>query len=176
MDCACVVDLEDKSGRAVFGSSLYEGEQAPGEVQQAVAASLGCGVPTAVADLHDGETVLDLGSGAGADVLISARGVGPTGKAIGLDMTDEMLEPARRNAEQAGLENVEFHLSGEACSVGSSRGTRRSITTRRGTSATACGSYARRCRRSPSGRGGATDPPRSAPLSRGLTWAAGHGF
>jgi len=65
-------------------------------------------VPTAVADLHEGETVLDLGSGAGADVLISARRVGPTGKAIGLDMTDEMLELARRNAADAGAENVEF--------------------------------------------------------------------
>ena len=65
-------------------------------------------VPTAVADLHEGETVLDLGSGAGADVLITARRVGPTGKAIGLDMTDEMLELARANAAQAGVENVEF--------------------------------------------------------------------
>ncbi|HUE28332.1 MAG TPA: arsenite methyltransferase [Solirubrobacteraceae bacterium] len=71
-------------------------------------ASLGCGVPTAVADLGEGETVLDLGSGAGADVLISARRVGPSGKAIGLDMTDEMLELARRNASDAGVENVEF--------------------------------------------------------------------
>ena len=71
-------------------------------------ASLGCGVPTAVADLHEGETVLDLGSGAGADVLISARRVGPTGKAIGLDMTDEMLELARQNAADAGIDNVEF--------------------------------------------------------------------
>ena len=74
----------------------------------ALNASLGCGVPTAVADLHEGETVLDLGSGAGADVLISARRVGPTGKAIGLDMTDEMLALARDNAAQAGVENVEF--------------------------------------------------------------------
>jgi arsenite methyltransferase len=74
-----------------------------------VASSLGCGVPTAVADLSEGETVLDLGSGAGADVLISARRVGPTGKAIGLDMTDEMLELARRNAAHAGLANAEFH-------------------------------------------------------------------
>ena len=73
-----------------------------------VGASLGCGVPTAVADLHDGEIVLDLGSGAGADVLISARRVGPTGRAIGIDMTDEMLELARRNATEAGVENVEF--------------------------------------------------------------------
>ena len=78
------------------------------DVPEAISASLGCGVPTAVADLHEGETVLDLGSGAGADVLISARRVGPTGKAIGLDMTDEMLELARRNAADAGIENVEF--------------------------------------------------------------------
>jgi arsenite methyltransferase len=70
--------------------------------------SLGCGVPTAVADLQEGETVLDLGSGAGGDVLISAQRVGPTGRAIGLDMTDEMLELARRNAADAGVENVEF--------------------------------------------------------------------
>jgi arsenite methyltransferase len=70
--------------------------------------SLGCGVPTAVADLREGETVLDLGSGAGADVLISARRVGPSGKAIGLDMTDEMLELARANARDAGVGNVEF--------------------------------------------------------------------
>jgi arsenite methyltransferase len=74
----------------------------------AAMASLGCGVPTAVADLHKGETVLDLGSGAGADVLISARRVGASGKAIGLDMTDEMLELARANAAEAGVENVEF--------------------------------------------------------------------
>ena len=71
-------------------------------------ASLGCGVPTAVADLHEGETVLDLGSGAGADVLISARRVGPAGRVIGLDMTDEMLALARANAAAAGVENVEF--------------------------------------------------------------------
>jgi arsenite methyltransferase len=91
----------------VFGAALYEdeGDAAP---KAAVEASLGCGVPTAVADLHEGETVLDLGSGAGADVLISARRVGSTGKAIGLDMTDEMLELARANAAEAGVENVEF--------------------------------------------------------------------
>jgi arsenite methyltransferase len=70
--------------------------------------SLGCGVPTAVADLHEGETVLDLGSGAGADVLTSARRVGASGRAIGLDMTDEMLALARANAAAAGVENVEF--------------------------------------------------------------------
>jgi arsenite methyltransferase len=89
------------------GASLYdaEGDAAP---KAAVEASLGCGVPTAVADLHEGETVLDLGSGAGADVLISARRVGTAGKAIGLDMTDEMLELARANASEAGAGNVEF--------------------------------------------------------------------
>ena len=73
-----------------------------------MSASLGCGVPTAVADLHPGETVLDLGSGGGADVLISARRVAPTGNAIGLDMTDEMLALARANAAEAGVDNVEF--------------------------------------------------------------------
>jgi SAM-dependent methyltransferase len=90
----------------MFGSALYAAtEEVP---DSAVSASLGCGVPTAVAGLHEGETVLDLGSGAGADVLISARRVGSTGKAIGLDMTDEMLELARANAAEAGVENVEF--------------------------------------------------------------------
>ena len=82
----------------MFGASLYAGDGESGAPEAAINASLGCGVPTAVADLHEGETVLDLGSGAGADVLISARRVGPTGKAIGLDMTDEMLELARANA------------------------------------------------------------------------------
>jgi SAM-dependent methyltransferase len=106
--CGCRIDLEHKHGRGVFGASLYDDVQTEGDAPQAVAASLGCGVPTAVADLHEGETVLDLGSGAGADVLISARRVGPTGHAIGLDMTDEMLELAKRNAQEAGLDNVEF--------------------------------------------------------------------
>jgi SAM-dependent methyltransferase len=107
--CGCVVDLESKHGRGVFGASLYESGPTSESGERAVTASLGCGVPTAVADLHEGETVLDLGSGAGADVLISARRVGTTGKAIGLDMTEEMLELARRNAREAGLGNVEFH-------------------------------------------------------------------
>lgn len=92
----------------VFGSSLYAEAEDAGISDAAVNASLGCGVPTAVADLHEGETVLDLGSGAGADVLISARRVGATGRAIGIDMTDEMLELARSNASEAGVENVEF--------------------------------------------------------------------
>jgi arsenite methyltransferase len=106
--CGADVAVTDASGAQVFGDALYAAEDTAGTPDAAVAASLGCGVPTAVADLHEGETVLDLGSGAGADVLISARRVGPTGRAIGLDMTDEMLELARRNAEQAGLANVEF--------------------------------------------------------------------
>jgi arsenite methyltransferase len=105
--CAPDIRSTDRHGNEVFGAALYEGE-ADGAPQSAVGASLGCGVPTAVADLHEGETVLDLGSGAGADVLISARRVGPAGRAIGLDMTDEMLELARANAAEAGVENVEF--------------------------------------------------------------------
>ncbi|HET8950311.1 MAG TPA: arsenite methyltransferase [Solirubrobacteraceae bacterium] len=96
------------AGEPVFGSALYHDAETGGATAAAVGASLGCGVPTAVADLHEGETVLDLGSGAGADVLISARRVGATGKAIGLDMTDEMLELARANAAEAGVANVEF--------------------------------------------------------------------
>ena len=96
----------DASGAEVFGGALYGDDTDVPEA--AVAASLGCGVPTAVADLHAGETVLDLGSGAGADVLISARRVGPSGKVIGVDMTEEMLDLARANAQQAGVSNVEF--------------------------------------------------------------------
>jgi arsenite methyltransferase len=107
--CGPVVSTADASGQQVFGGALYESAEAAEAPETAVAASLGCGVPTAVADLKEGETVLDLGSGAGADVLISARRVGPSGKAIGLDMTDEMLALARSNAEHAGVENVEFH-------------------------------------------------------------------
>ena len=96
----------DETG--VFGGALYDETSREAVPEAALNASLGCGVPTAVADLRAGETVLDLGSGAGADVLISARRVAPTGKAIGLDMTDEMLALARANAAQAGVENVEF--------------------------------------------------------------------
>jgi arsenite methyltransferase len=105
--CGPDISSTDKHGNEVFGVTLYDGEgdAAP---KAAVEASLGCGVPTAVADLHEGETVLDLGSGAGADVLISARRVGETGKAIGLDMTDEMLALARANAAEAGVAKVEF--------------------------------------------------------------------
>jgi arsenite methyltransferase len=106
-DPSPAVGVSDEHGNSVFGAVLYR-EQDAGDVPEAVAASLGCGVPTAVADLRPGETVLDLGSGAGADVLISARRVAPAGRAIGLDMTDEMLELARANAQQAGVTNVEF--------------------------------------------------------------------
>jgi SAM-dependent methyltransferase len=93
----------------VFGAALYElgdQEQLP---DTARLASLGCGNPTAVAELHEGETVLDLGSGGGIDVLLSAKRVGPTGKAHGLDMTEEMLALARENARKAGVANAEFH-------------------------------------------------------------------
>jgi arsenite methyltransferase len=106
--CGSAVSTTDEAGTEVFGASLYDESETEGATATAVAASLGCGVPTAVADLHEGETVLDLGSGGGADVLISARRVGTTGKAIGLDMTNEMLELARANAAEADVENVEF--------------------------------------------------------------------
>jgi SAM-dependent methyltransferase len=105
--CGPDLALADKTGAQVFGDALYTGEETDG-AEAALAASLGCGVPTAVADLQEGETVLDLGSGAGGDVLISARRVGPTGLAIGIDMTDEMLDLARTNATDAGVTNVEF--------------------------------------------------------------------
>jgi arsenite methyltransferase len=87
------------------GDGLYADGARP---ESTVDLSLGCGNPTAVAELHEGEVVLDLGSGAGGDVLLSARRVGSTGKAYGLDMTDEMLELARTNAAEAGVQNVEF--------------------------------------------------------------------
>ncbi|HEY7693724.1 MAG TPA: arsenite methyltransferase [Gaiellaceae bacterium] len=93
---------------AKFGEVLYDAEQR-GEVPDAAAlASLGCGNPVAVADLHEGETVLDLGSGGGIDVILSAKRVGPTGTAYGVDMTDEMLALAQRNAAEAGVRNVHF--------------------------------------------------------------------
>src|SRR6266571_2681246 len=92
--------------------NLYDASQTSGLPEGAVLASLGCGNPTALADLHDGESVLDLGSGGGIDVLLSAKRVGATGKAYGLDMTDEMLALARENQAKAGATNVEF-LKGE---------------------------------------------------------------
>jgi arsenite methyltransferase len=106
--CGGPVSCSPVGDSGVFGAPLYDEATTEGVPQAAVSASLGCGVPTALAELHEGETVLDLGSGAGADVLISARRVGPTGKAIGLDMTDEMLGLARANAAEAGVNNIEF--------------------------------------------------------------------
>lgn len=91
-----------------FGVALYTAAEREALPAEAVAASLGCGNPTAVADLHEGDRVLDLGSGGGIDVLLSARRVGPTGKAYGLDMTEEMLALALANQKQAGARNVEF--------------------------------------------------------------------
>ncbi|MFD5429438.1 arsenite methyltransferase [Streptomyces sp. NPDC127084] len=91
-----------------FGSTLYAADERDALPAEAVAASLGCGNPTAVAELREGERVLDLGSGGGIDVLLSARRVGPTGKAYGLDMTEEMLALALTNAANAGATNVEF--------------------------------------------------------------------
>jgi len=93
-------------------SDLYDDAQKSGLPEKAVLASLGCGNPTALAELKPGEVVLDLGSGGGIDVLLSARRVGPAGKAYGLDMTDDMLALARENQKKAGVENVEF-LKGE---------------------------------------------------------------
>ena len=89
-------------------ADLYEAGETAGLPAEALLASLGCGNPTALAELHEGESVLDLGSGGGIDVLLSAKRVGPTGKAYGLDMTDEMLALAEANKEKAGAENVEF--------------------------------------------------------------------
>jgi arsenite methyltransferase len=99
-------------GPDAFGAALYHPEARSDLPQTAVLASLGCGNPTAVAELREGEAVLDLGSGGGIDVLISAKRVGPTGLAYGVDMTDEMLELARRNASEAGVGNAHF-LKGE---------------------------------------------------------------
>ena len=93
-------------------SNLYEGDELASVPREAANASLGCGNPTALAELHEGEVVLDLGSGGGIDVLLSARRVGPSGKAYGLDMTEEMLALARENQAKSGLTNVEF-LKGE---------------------------------------------------------------
>ncbi|WGR70337.1 MULTISPECIES: arsenite methyltransferase [unclassified Bradyrhizobium] len=99
-------------GASPITSNLYSDKETGELPEAAVLASLGCGNPTALAELKEGETVLDLGSGGGIDVLLSARRVGPTGKAYGLDMTDEMLSLARENQQKAGAKNVEF-LKGE---------------------------------------------------------------
>ncbi len=101
----CSTPLDDSH---VFGGSQYDESAKSLLPEEAIIASLGCGNPTALADLQPGETVLDLGSGGGIDVLLSAQRVGPTGKAYGLDMTDEMLDLARQNQAKTGLSNVEF--------------------------------------------------------------------
>ncbi|MCI0581282.1 MAG: arsenite methyltransferase [Chloroflexi bacterium] len=101
-------DCCGEDGSQAWGSLLYTDADRAALPDAAVLASLGCGNPIAVAELREGETVLDLGSGGGIDVLLSARRVGPTGRAIGVDMTDEMLELAQRNATEAGASNVEF--------------------------------------------------------------------
>ena len=103
--CGCGAAAAEELGS---GAGLYDEASRAELPETAVLASLGCGNPTAVAELREGETVLDLGSGGGIDVLLSARRVGQTGKAYGLDMTDEMLALARRNAAEAGATNVEF--------------------------------------------------------------------
>jgi len=102
--CGCVAEGQE----SIFGSALYSEGDRSALPDAAVLASLGCGNPTAVAELRPGEVVLDLGSGGGIDVLLSAARVGPTGRAYGLDMTAEMLALARRNAADAGATNVEF--------------------------------------------------------------------
>ena len=103
---SCCADGE--SDASLFGEALYDAEQRDQLPETATLASLGCGNPTAVAELREGDTVLDLGSGGGIDVILSARRVGPTGTAYGLDMTDEMLALARRNAHEAGIGNAHF--------------------------------------------------------------------
>jgi SAM-dependent methyltransferase len=107
-DADVQADCCGPSGELAYGGLLYDAVDRASLPDAAVLASLGCGNPTAVAELREGETVLDLGSGGGIDVLLSAQRVGRTGTAYGLDMTDEMLELARRNAAEAGATNVEF--------------------------------------------------------------------
>jgi arsenite methyltransferase len=107
-DGGCCGNVSCEGEDASFGETLYEAEQRGELPEAAVLASLGCGNPTAVADLREGETVLDLGSGGGIDVILSAKRVGPTGVAYGLDMTEEMLALARRNAKEAGVRNAVF--------------------------------------------------------------------
>jgi arsenite methyltransferase len=106
--CCGPADTASAVTAEVFGGTLYGDDERDALPDAAVLASLGCGNPTAVADLREGETVLDLGSGGGIDVLLSARRVGPSGTVYGLDMTEEMLALARRNAREAGAGNVHF--------------------------------------------------------------------
>ncbi|MEX2528838.1 MAG: arsenite methyltransferase [Gemmatimonadota bacterium] len=114
--CGPEADATGTERRDPITDNLYSPAEASVIPQEAVLASLGCGNPTALADLAPGEVVLDLGSGGGIDVLLSAGRVGPTGKAYGLDMTDEMLELARENQKRAGVENVQF-LKGDMESI-----------------------------------------------------------
>ncbi len=110
-DCGCGSGsccADGESDASKFGEALYDAEQRGELPQAATLASLGCGNPTAVAELREGETVLDLGSGGGIDVILSAKRVGPSGIAYGLDMTDEMLALAQKNAADAGVRNVHF--------------------------------------------------------------------
>jgi len=111
-DASCCETASSRGERDPITSNLYACDETAELPEEAVAASLGCGNPTALAQLNAGEVVLDLGSGGGIDVLLSAKRVGPTGKAYGLDMTDEMLALARENQKKAGVTNVEF-LKGE---------------------------------------------------------------
>jgi len=106
--CGSGACCDGESDAAKFGGALYDAEQLGELPDAAVLASLGCGNPIAVADLHEGEVVLDLGSGGGIDVILSAKRVGSTGVAYGLDMTDEMLALAQQNAAEAGVANVHF--------------------------------------------------------------------
>jgi arsenite methyltransferase len=107
-DGGCCGNAACDGEEGAFGEALYDAEQRGQLPEAATLASLGCGNPIAVADLHEGETVLDLGSGGGIDVILSAKRVGPTGVAYGLDMTDEMLALARQNARDASVTNVHF--------------------------------------------------------------------
>ena len=107
-DGSCCGNAGCEGDAGAFGEALYDAEQRGSLPEAATLASLGCGNPTAVAALHEGETVLDLGSGGGIDVILSAKRVGSTGTAYGLDMTDEMLALARQNAQEAGVGNVHF--------------------------------------------------------------------
>ncbi len=106
--CGCGTDVPDACGDRGFGPALDLEAQREELPEAARLASLGCGNPTAIAELHEGDVVLDLGSGGGIDVLLSAKRVGLSGKAYGLDMTDEMLELARHNQREAGVENADF--------------------------------------------------------------------
>jgi arsenite methyltransferase len=106
--CSAEGAIITEEQRGLFGSPVYDAADREQLPDAAVLASLGCGNPIAIAELHEGETVLDLGSGGGIDVLLSAKRVGPTGLAYGLDMTDEMLDLARRNQTEAGVTNVQW--------------------------------------------------------------------